>query len=308
MPDLQLISRTFRGAAGPHLLITAGVHGDEFEPMSAVRALMSIMASQKLRGTVVLVPLVNAAAFDRGDRTAEDGLDLARVCPGRPDGSITERTADALSRMIRAADFFIDLHTGGKAFALTPLAGYMMHSDPAVLQSQRRMARAFNLPLVWGTTASLNGRSLSVARDANVPAIYVEHGGGTAFNASAVTDLTDGCLNVMTDLEMISRAAPESRIWSTVEDRSEHSGHLQINYPSPIDGVFEPEVNLGRWMQRGDVIGRLSDPKTGQTVGIHAEETGMVVMLRAAPRVRRDDALAAIVPMPATPVGGSDAQ
>src|SRR5689334_20101049 len=85
---------------GPHLLITGGVHGDEFEPMAAVRRLMPLINPAELRGRVTLVPVVNEAAFARGQRTADDGLDLARTCPGKPDGSITERTAHALSDLI----------------------------------------------------------------------------------------------------------------------------------------------------------------------------------------------------------------
>ena len=98
---------------GPHLLITAGVHGDEFEPMVAVRRLIEAFDPSALKGRVTLVPLVNEAAFYNRARTAEDGLDLARVCPGNHEGSVTERTAAALSDLIRSADYYIDLHTGG---------------------------------------------------------------------------------------------------------------------------------------------------------------------------------------------------
>ena len=51
------------------------------------------------KGLLTLVPIVNEAAYLRGSRTAEDELDLARVCPGDPNGSITERTAHALSEL-----------------------------------------------------------------------------------------------------------------------------------------------------------------------------------------------------------------
>ena len=109
-------TRTIAGAgAKPHLLVTAGVHGDEFEPMAAVRELIRALDPMRprLRGRVTLAPVVNEAAFLRGQRTAEDGLDLARTCPGRADGTITERVAASLSQLIRAADYYIDLHTGG---------------------------------------------------------------------------------------------------------------------------------------------------------------------------------------------------
>ena len=52
---------------------------------------------------------------------------------------------------------------------MLPLAGYMLHRDAAVLDAQRRMARAFNLPVIWGTDWRLEGRSLSAARNAGVP-------------------------------------------------------------------------------------------------------------------------------------------
>ena len=59
---------------GSHLLITGGVHGDEFEPMVAVRRLMRAVEPSQLRGKLTLVPVVNEPAFVHGARTAEDGL------------------------------------------------------------------------------------------------------------------------------------------------------------------------------------------------------------------------------------------
>jgi predicted deacylase len=214
------------------------------------------------------------------------------------DGSITERAAHALSRLIHEADYFIDLHTGGKLFTLIPLAGYSLHKEARILDAQRKMARAFNLPFIWGTTPNLAGRSLSVARDARVPAIYVEHGGGTAFDPAAVADLIDGCLNVMADVGMIDRPGPPSRILTTVEDPRENSGHLQINYPSPMDGIFEPAVTAGQWVEKGEVLGRVTDPLTGNVMNVPAENAGLLVMLRAAPRVHVNEALAAVVEAP----------
>src|SRR5688500_13219448 len=103
------------GQPGPRLLITGGVHGDEYEPMAAVRRLIGELDPSALRGTVTLVPVVNEPAFARCARMADDGLDLARTCPGRDDGSITERIAAALARLIRGADYYIDMHTAGVA-------------------------------------------------------------------------------------------------------------------------------------------------------------------------------------------------
>ena len=54
---------------GPHLLVTGGVHGDEFEPMRAIRRLASEVDADALRGRLTLVPVANEAA--QGGRLAD---------------------------------------------------------------------------------------------------------------------------------------------------------------------------------------------------------------------------------------------
>ena len=74
---IRLQSRVLAGEEqGPHLLITGGVHGDEFEPMVAIRRLARQVEPKSLRGTLTLVPVVNESAFRRKHRCAEDGLYL----------------------------------------------------------------------------------------------------------------------------------------------------------------------------------------------------------------------------------------
>ena len=213
-----------------------------------------------LRGKLTLVPVVNEAAFARGSRVADDGLDLARTCPGRPDGSITEQTAHALSELIRSADYYIDLHTGGTTLSVWPLTGYMLHPQPDVLEKQRAMARAFNLPVIWGTDPSLDGRSMSVARDANVPAIYAEYLGGGRCSPDGIDAYVRGCLNVMSSLGMLDLPPPTSNVQFVVEDPRPNSGHMQSSYPSPADGYFEPAVELGQPISIGQPLGWIVDP------------------------------------------------
>lgn len=285
---------------GPHLLVTGGVHGDEFEPMAAARALSRLFsagdsAARLKKGTLTLVPVVNEAAFVRGTRTAEDGLDLARACPGNPDGSVTERTAHALGRLIRSANFYIDLHSGGTAFSVLPMTGYTLHPDRGVLDQQRRMARAFNLPVVWGTAPTLQGRSLSVARDAGVPAIYAEYHGSGLCDAEGVAAYVDGCLNVMGLLEMIDRAAPPCRAGHVVEDPRPDSGHMQLCNRSPMTGFFEPAVELGQRLEAGELIGTVTNVLGTASREIRSQQTGIVLVLRAFSRVMEGESVGVIL-------------
>lgn len=269
---------------GPRLLITGGVHGDEFEPMAAIRRLIRETDSRTLAGTLVLVPIVNEPAFRRGTRTGDDNLDLARVCPGRPDGSITERIAHEFSGLIRSSDYFIDLHTGGTGLSVLPLAGYSIHPDAKVNEAQRRMAAAFNLDVVWGT-GPLPGRSLSVAWEAKVPAIYAEYLGSATCRPEGVDAYVEGCRNVMGILGMIDRALPASRVRQTVEDSRSETGHMQIQNLSPIEGFYEPAVALGDAIRVGDLLGTVTDTLGDKVVEIRSQQDGIVLVLRTFSRI-----------------------
>lgn len=298
---MALKHRTFQGTGGPRLLITGGVHGDEFEPIAAIRRLIGLFdessgLTEQLKGTLRLVPVVNEAAFLRGHRCAgEDGLDLARTCPGDPEGTVTDQAASAVSDLIREADAYIDLHTGGTELAVWPLSGYQLVLDKAILETQRRMARDFNLPFVWGTSASVEGRTLSVARDAGVPAIYTEYLGSATMDQDGVNALVEGCLNVMGTLGMIERKVVSSRVEHFVEDPREGSGHMQACNPSPMTGFFEPAVDLGQTIEPGQLVGTVSSFLGDEKCEIKAEAGGIVLVLRTFPRVKKGDTLGVIV-------------
>ncbi|SIO41083.1 hypothetical protein/N-alpha-acetyl-L-2,4-diaminobutyrate deacetylase [Singulisphaera sp. GP187] len=281
---------------GPHVLLTGGVHGDEFEPMAALRTLAVRLAPHEIRGRITIVPVVNEPAFRLGQRVGDDGLDLARTCPGRPDGSTTEQIAHALANLIRAVDAYIDLHTGGVKLSVSPLTGYMLHPVPAVLNRQRRMACAFGLPIVWGTDPSLEGRSLSVARDANVPAIYAEYLGGGGCDPNGVSAYVQGCLNVLADLHLIdgtlARPTDEPLV---IEDQRAGSGHMQVQHPAPSDGLFEPAVTLGQQVRQGEFLGTLSDVLGHEVIPIKADRTGLVLVLRGFARVSAGESLGVVL-------------
>lgn len=283
---------------GPHLLITGGVHGDEFEPMAAIRRLMSEIDPQVLRGNLTLVPVVNESAFRLGRRTGDDDKDLARTCPGREDGSLTEQVAFALSRLIRSADFYIDLHTGGTGLMVLPLSGYTLHADPNVLAVQRRMAQVFGLDVVWGTDPNLDGRSLSVARDANVPAIYCEYLGGGRCDPAGVEAYARGCCNVMIELGMLDGTLDIPKRSLVIEDHRPGAGHMQINHPSPCDGYFEATVALGQRVDVGDLIGTVCDVLGLRVERIESRYTGLVIVLQTFPTVSAGASVAVVMETP----------
>lgn len=286
-------------APGPRILLTAGVHGDEYEPMLAACELMEYLSGNLLRGSVTIVPVVNESAYAKGDRFGEDHLDLARICPGNQNGSVSERYAYQISAIIRQSDYLIDMHTGGLAHNIFPLAGFMLHPSKEVLNKQRTMALAFNLPVIWGTDCQPNGRTLSVARDENIPAIYLEYGGGSGIRKDVIKAYKEGFLNLLRSFNMIAGTAKnipeEERFW--VEDGRPNSGYFQGKMPSPADGVFIAGVKPGECIKKGNLFGVIKDPQSGRHTAIYADIGGIILSVRVSVRVHVGDALGSILPI-----------
>jgi predicted deacylase len=302
---------------GKNLLITAGVHGDEYVPMLAVRELIRLFKTtpslhQQLSGRITLIPIANPSAFHQKQRCGQDQLDLARTCPGNPHGSITEQLAATLSEIIQQADYYIDLHTGGTEYCVHPLAGYLLHPDPAILKTQRQMASAFGLPLIWGTWAGHQGRTLSVARDVPIPAIYVEYLGGHAEANSGHWQswaqrpdhlpfekhqtqhpLVSGCLNVLRQLGILS-GTPTAHQPKIIEDHRPHSGHMQICHPAPISGFFQRRAQPGQTITKNQILGIISSPLGDQKTPVLAANSGTLVTLRWHPAVNQGESIAVI--------------
>ncbi len=295
---------------GPRLLITAGIHGDEYLPMLAVKELIDRFDSnaafrENLRGSVTLIPIANQAAYERGNRCGADNIDLARVFPGAPNGNPTEQLACSLSDEIRKSNFFVDLHTGGTELCVFPLAGYTLHRDRSILDQQRQLAIAFGLPFVWGTSADLQGRSLSLARDCGVPAIYVEYLGayrelaealsGAAQSRTPDHPLVAGCLNIMRHLGMLSEIAePLPVACDVVEDERPGAGHMQVAHPAPATGFFVPLVELGQSVAEGELLAEIVNATSRSKHQVLSQQSGRVVVIRDYPRINQGDAVAVV--------------
>lgn len=286
------------GNPGPHVLLIAGVHGDEYEPMEACNQLHERLEGQLLKGKVSFIANANPSAYQAGSRYGDDGLDMARICPGNSEGSSSEKAAFQVSEIIKTADYLVDMHTGGVLYDIYPLAGYMLHKDSGILKKQRQMALAFGLPVVWGTDPLPNGRTLSVARDAAVPAIYLEYGGGTGYRKHVSDAYMAGFLNLLRSFNMVAgeaQASQKDTYW--VEDIRPDSGYLQGKMPSPADGIFISEVQPGKQVKKGDKWGEIVDPVSDERTAVFAEEDGLAFLLRNVVKVKKGDALGGILPI-----------
>lgn len=277
---------------GPTLVVLAAVHGDEYEGVEAIPLVFDVVDPAALRGTLVMVPACNLPAYEAAQRSSPiDGLNLARVFPGRANGTVTEQIAYTLTeQLFRHADFLIDLHSGGVAYEIPTLIGYL-HDDGELGQRSRAAAEAFGAPVMWGHPLPIPaGRSISAAMALDVPWLYTEAPGGGYARQQDVACFRQGVLNVMHHLGMLagSPQAPERPV-HLVGD-----GNLDIVTLAPVGGYFRPAAKVLDSVQRGDLLGSILD-FFGKTIAtITSESDGVVIMMRRIHRVHVGEGLAQV--------------
>ncbi|WP_287115555.1 succinylglutamate desuccinylase/aspartoacylase family protein [Mesorhizobium sp.] len=155
-PDCQALSLpvfSLNKGEGPRLLVTGGCHGNELEGPIVARRLIDWLPEAQICGRIIILPVLNPPAVQAWSRnTPIDGLNLNRVFPGRAEGSVTERIADAVSRvLLPMADIVFDLHSFGPMWDFPPASTTHPIADGDLMTKTVRMAEAFNLPmtLVW---------------------------------------------------------------------------------------------------------------------------------------------------------------
>jgi predicted deacylase len=293
LPDGQPLAfpaLVVRGAEpGRTLLATGVIHGDEYEGIAAIPQIFASIDSAQLSGRLVMVPVCNPPAYRAAQRSSPiDGLNLARVFPGAVDGSITRRIAYwMVEKLLRQADFMIDLHTGGIAYEIPLLIGYV-HDEGALGQAALAGARAFGAPTLWGHPLPIPpGRSLSAATDLGLPCVYTEAPGGAGIDLDVLACFRTGVFNVMKHLGMIA-GQPERR---TLERHLVGHGELDSVISAPAAGLFLRECGLLDEVEAGQRLGTIRD-ECGDTIAeVTAQNAGVVIMLRGLPRVGAGDGL-----------------
>jgi predicted deacylase len=237
-----------------------------------------------MSGDLVCVPVTNVAAFWAGTRTNPvDGKNLARVFPGSADGSLSDRIAFIVGEEIIAkADLYLDLHSGGVKLEMPTLIGY--DSDE---RSSRAAAIAFGGPVLWGSPFSSPGRTVSVAKDRGVPALYTEAFGAGRIRSEDLLYFHKGALNLLRHLQIVS-GAPES---GAVEWDLDGSGDIDESIASGHRGFLVPCVRLLDRVKRGDQLGIILDLHGACVETIVANRDGVVVLIHAFPVVDPNEAL-----------------
>lgn len=274
---------------GARLLVFAAIHGDEYEGVETIYRLYDALDPGRLSGRLVMVPVANPFAYRGRTRCSpEDGVNLARVFPGKADGSATERLAYALHhRLLKGADFLLDLHSGGTHYAVATLAGYYDNPATDFGRRCRAAAEAFGAPLLWGHESIAAGRSVSSAQALGLPWLYTEAYGGGRIREEDRRLFYDGTLRLMAHLGMLAGSSPSAIAAETGAVRTVYGdGNFDASVVSGTDGFFVPHVPLTAEVRKGELIGSIYTPDGTKAEEICAHADGLLVMTVGTPVVR----------------------
>jgi predicted deacylase len=133
-------------ASGATALVTAGIHAAEYTGIEAAIRLGRSLEPREVRGTVVIIPLLNRPGFYERSIyvNPEDNDNLNRLFPGRADGTWGERFAhNLLSEIVTRCDYAIDLHAGDLVEDLIPFVIYRETGNASQDERIRAMANAY---------------------------------------------------------------------------------------------------------------------------------------------------------------------
>ncbi|MDX8449881.1 succinylglutamate desuccinylase/aspartoacylase family protein [Mesorhizobium captivum] len=280
--------------AGPRLLITGGCHGNELEGPIVARRLIEWLHEAQSCGRVIIVPVLNLPAVQAWSRTTPiDGLNLNRVFPGRADGSVTERIADAVSRLLLPmAETVFDLHSS-PTWNFPPASTTHPIADADLMRKTLRMAEAFKLPLtlVWehGDTAGMF--DTLVQRQGKV-FVCPELGGG-AVSADALAIAETGVRNALIELGLVEGTAEYPK-FRQKETSMTLETLLSDQLKSPTRGIFEPRCSVLDQVKQGDSIGILypTDSLSADPIDIRAPTTSIVCAVRSGRHVEFNEEVA----------------
>lgn len=249
---------------GPTLCLTAAIHGDELNGIEIVRRVLYNLEPEALVGTVIGVPIVNLQGFVRSSRYLTDRRDLNRFFPGNPDGSSASRIAYSFfEEVIRRCDALVDLHTG--SFHRTNMP--QLRADlqiPEVVQ----LTQGFGATVVLhseGAAGTLRGAAVA----AGIPAVTLEAGESMRVQEAAVEHGVNGLTTLMSKMGMVKRFS----FWGTPEPVYHSSFWVRADQ----GGILFSSVDLADRVEKGDLLGEVTDPITNIKSAILSPFDGRVI-------------------------------
>lgn len=282
-----------RNGEGKTALVTGANHGDEYEGPVALLDLALHLEPSDIEGRVIIVPAFNFPAFKAASRVSPiDQLNLNRIFPGKPDGTVTEKIADYFyNTLAPMADVVLDFHSGGKTL------DFLSFASVHVLENKEQEAacvaamKAFNAPYsVMMLEIDNVGMYDTAIEEQGKVFVSTELGGGGSVTARSIAIAKKGVRNVLKHAGIM-------------RGELDLGPSIMLDMPdddcfvfSEDDGLFEPTADLGQPVAKDEVVARIwSSDRTGRSpVEYRARRSGILVSRHFPGMAKTGDCLAVV--------------
>ena len=267
-----------RNGDGAGAILTGANHGDEYEGPIALQHLAQTIDVERIRGSVIIIPMMNYPAFLAATRVSPiDHLNMNRIFPGSEAGSVTLLIADYITReLLPRCEYVLDIHSGGKTLEFLPFAAYHELEDRAQQAACEAATRAFAAPYFLSLLEIDAGGMYDTQAEA-MGKVFVstELGGGGTSTARSAEIGKRGAHNFLVHAGIVD-ADPIAPPEPPVELDMQQPGAYVF---SEHNGLLEPCISLGDAVQSGDLLARVySTERTGVApVEYRAASDGIVL-------------------------------
>lgn len=266
-----------RGAeGGPRVVVVAGQHGDEGYGMRAVQRVIDALDPRELRGEVIASPCLNVHAWCHGTRTGLfDGIDMNRVHPGDREGSATQQLVAALhDLLLPGADLVVDVHGGSAELGDIAFATLTRGTERDAVAA---FEAALGVPRMLETgdpAAAPTGRLADHAGSTRLGILGIE----ACSVRATTTENVDEMASYVRRALVASGALPCTGAYAPVAPPAERVQTAGVR--SSAFGLFEPTVDFGDVVDRGQHLGVVVDLFGDEVQRVQAPAGGRVLVLR----------------------------
>ncbi|MCG9579380.1 succinylglutamate desuccinylase/aspartoacylase family protein [Vibrio europaeus] len=265
--------------AGPTVFVSAAIHGDELNGVEIIRRLI---ASQLpiIKGTLILVPMVNVYGVLNQSRYLPDRRDLNRCFPGSLKGSLTSRLAYTfMTNIVQHCDYGIDLHTGAIHRSNLPQIRANLADEETL-----SLAKAFGVPVLMNATLR-DGSLREAATSNNTRILLYEAGEALRFDPLSIQAGVKGVKNVLMSLGLLRKSRRKKPpIEPFVSNKSEW-------IRAAGSGFVNEAVKLGERVEKGQILADINSPLGAPIQQLTSTRSGIIIGKQNIPLVQEGDAM-----------------
>ena len=273
--------RVIRGKkSGPIVFISAAIHGDELNGIEIIRRFRKLNILKRLKGTIILVPIVNVYGIMTLSRYLPDRRDLNRSFPGNTKGSLASRVAKIFfDEIVKKCDLGIDLHTASIHKSNLPQVRTNIENEYTF-----KLAKAFQAPVILHSELR-DGSLRAVAQEKGVPILLYEAGEALRFDETSIRIGVHGIVNVLRENEMLPKVVRKTlRKIPIITKTSQWTRASE-------SGMLRTIKALGDTVEKDEIVAYIDEPLDDETFEILSPFDGVIIGKSEIPLVQAGDAV-----------------